>query len=127
MTVSGPEPADRAVIGFTKDIPWKDKIVFLAVGVWFLIWLIVFLVFTIYQLTTAMSEDAWSKIWQISVYSQYGLTIIVTVWFLIGGMRDCRQMFAQLAVAQSNDLDDGTVVDHRSLGEEPADVSPNQT
>jgi SSS family solute:Na+ symporter len=118
-----PKPArGLAVLGFTKNIPWKDKIVFFSVGLWFLVWLVVFLFFTIYQLTEGMADEDWSRIWQISVYSQYALTIVVTVWFLIGGARDCREMFARLAVARRDDLDDGMVVDHHSLGDEQAEA-----
>jgi len=107
-----------AAFGFAKGIPWKDKIIFLAVGGWFFVWLMVFIVFAIYQLKVGMSDEAWSGLWQVWVYAQYGLTCIVTVWFLIGGIRDFKRLFADLKVAKRNDLDDGMVVDHRSLGEE---------
>ncbi|MFH1615829.1 MAG: sodium:solute symporter [Planctomycetota bacterium] len=110
-----------AAFGFSKDISWKDKGIFWAVGGWFFVWLMIFTIFTIYHLTVGMSDEGWSRLWQILIYSSYCLTCIVTVWFLIGGIKDCRRMFADLKAAKRNDLDDGMVVDHRSLCEEFAE------
>ena len=107
-----------AILGFKKDMPWKDKGIFLAVGSWFFVWFMIFVFFTIYEVAIGMSDQAWSRLWQVSIYSQYVLVIIVTIWFLIGGIKDFKRMFADLGAARTNDLDDGMVVDHRSLGEE---------
>ena len=107
-----------ATLGYNKDMPWKDKGIFLAVGGWFFVWLIVFIVLTIYQVTVGLSDEGWSLLWQILIYSSYALTCIVTVWFFIGGMKDYRQMFVDLNAVRQNDLDDGMVEDHRNLGEE---------
>ena len=122
-TLKGQEKLDPpkkglAAFGFSKEIPWKDKGIFFAVGGWFLVWLIVFIVLTIYHLTIGLSENGWSTLWKILIYSSYALTCIVTVWFLIGGIKDYRTMLSDLKMAKSNDLDDGMVVDHQSLGEE---------
>ena len=113
------EAKGLASLGFRRNMPWKDKSIFLAVGSWFAVWLVVFIIFTIYQLTVGMSDAAWSKFWQVYIYAQYVLVIIVTVWFLIGGLKDCRRMFADLAAKERNDLDDGMVVDHHNLEDEP--------
>ncbi len=106
-----------SVIGYTKAMPWKDKGVFIAVGVWFLTWFIVFITFTIYELTIGMSDGGWSRLWQVSIYSQYGLLVVVSIWFLVGGVRDVKSLFLDLAKAKHNDLDDGTVIDHQNLDE----------
>jgi len=112
-----------AAIGFKKSIPWKDKIIFLAVGIWFLVWFVVWVIMTIYQLTpgAGISDQGWSRFWQIYLYAQYALVIIVTIWFMIGGLKDLKRLFIDLAAAKRNDLDDGMVVDHRSLGEKFAE------
>ena len=42
------------------------------------------------------------------------LTIIITVWVAIGGVKNLREMFVTLESLERDD-DDGTVVGHRSL------------
>jgi len=107
-----------AAIGFRRAMPWRDKIIFLAVGGWFFGWFAVFIVLTFYQLTIGLSEPAWSSFWRIYIYAQYALVIVVTVWFLIGGVRDLKRLFADLTVATRSDLDVGMVEDHHILGEQ---------
>ncbi|MFH1616010.1 MAG: sodium:solute symporter [Planctomycetota bacterium] len=116
-----------AAVGFQKSIPWKDKIIYLAVGGWFLTWFIVWIIMTIYQLTIGISDIGWSRFWQIYIYAQYALVVIVIVWFMIGGVKDLRRLFRDLATMERNDLDDGMVVDHHSLGEEIADTNSTGT
>jgi hypothetical protein len=43
------------------------------------------------------------------------LTIIITVWVAIGGVKNLREMFVTLESLERDDDDDGTVVGHRSL------------
>ena len=40
-----------------------------------------------------------------------------TVWFLIGGVSDMRELFRTLKTARSNDNDDGRVIDGRNAGD----------
>ena len=40
-----------------------------------------------------------------------------TVWFLIGGVSDMRELFHTLKTARSNDNDDGRVIDGRNAGD----------
>jgi SSS family solute:Na+ symporter len=115
-----------SAMGYTKTMPWKDKGVFLAVGTWFLFWFLVFIIFTVYELAIGMSESGWSRLWQVSIYSQYGLMLIVSVWFLVGGARDVKTLFADLRSAKRNDRDDGTVVDHQNLDDRSSITPPNE-
>jgi solute:Na+ symporter, SSS family len=41
--------------------------------------------------------------------------VISTVWFMIGGVLDIRQLFRDLAARVDNPLDDGRVEGHVSL------------
>ena len=42
-----------------------------------------------------------------------------SLWLSIGGLRDLRYMYAQLRSVRRDARDDGTVIDHHNLDEEP--------
>lgn len=107
-----------AAFGIRKGLPLGDKITFLVVALWAFGGLAVFLYFLIYELTVGMSDQGWSIFWKYYVYTCYAMLIIVSVWFLAGGIKNVKEMFADLAVAVRNDLDSGMVVDHHSLEDE---------
>ncbi len=107
-----------AVLGFSKDLPIKDKLTYLAIGGWIFAGFVVFVIVTIYQLTIGLSDSWWAQFWQYYFWILYGMVIVVSIWFLIGGAKNFRELFADLAEVRRNALDDGTVVDHQSLGEE---------
>jgi len=102
----------------THKLSTRDIVTFAVVIGWVLICFIVFVVGTVYHFKYGISDEGWSKIWQIYTYSLYGLGIIVTIWFLTGGLRDLRDLFRQLKVAKRDDADDGMVVGHHSRDEE---------
>ena len=45
------------------------------------------------------------------------LTIIITGWVAVGGVKNLREMFVTLETLERDDDDDGTVVGHRSLSD----------
>jgi len=107
-----------AVLGFSKDLPLKDKLTYLAIGGWIFAGFVVFVIVTICQLTIGLSDSWWAEFWQYYFWILYGMVVVVSIWFLIGGAKNFRELFTDLAAVKRNILDDGTVVDHRSLGEE---------
>lgn len=50
------------------------------------------------------------------------ISVVITVWFTWGGIRDMRRFFCDLNKQKTNLRDDGTVVGHQNLDEsiEPA-------
>jgi SSS family solute:Na+ symporter len=103
------------VIGFTKDMPWKDKMAYLAVGVWFLGWLLVFIIGSVYHGLYGISNNGWISLWRCYIYMGYALFVVVTIWFLAGGIKDLKRLFSDLRVVKRNDLDDGMVVNHHNM------------
>jgi len=50
----------------------------------------------------------------------FGVTgVIATIWFLWGGFRDLKYLFDDLRNAVRDERDDGTVIDHHNLADEP--------
>jgi len=70
----------------------------------------VFVAGTVYYFTLGKATDAsWLGFWQLLVWLALGLGAVVTVWFLIGGMRDLKDMFHLLRTKVRDDSDDGRV------------------
>jgi len=111
------------IVGFTKDLPLKDKLAYFITGGWFFGWFVFFIVATICQNIFGISDDGWVKMWHCYIWITLGMALGITVWFFIGGIKDVRDLFANLRTAKRNYQDDGTVIDHRSLGEELAEES----
>jgi len=105
-------------IGYSKELTKKDKLTFIIIGGWLLVWFLVFVVGSLYQIFIGISDDGWAKLWQVYIYVTFALMVIVTVWFTFGGLRDVKRLFADLKEIKRNPLDDGTVVEHKNVGEE---------
>lgn len=121
-TIKGEEkkimPTGLGALGFSKQLPRGDKLTYLLVAIWVLGGLAVFVYFTIYQLTVGMSNEGWVRFWKYYIYVSFVMLVSVSVWFMIGGFKNLKELFRDLAKAKRNELDDGMVVDHHSAGEE---------
>ena len=54
------------------------------------------------------------------------LTIIITVWVAIGGLKNLKEMFVTLETLERDEADDGTVVGHQSLTDIRHHVGENE-
>lgn len=104
-------------LGITKEFTKKDKIIYFSLLIWALGWLIIFAAGTIYNINYKVSELTWSKFWIFYIKLYFILGLCITVWFIIGGIKDLVQMFKSLKEIKRNVLDDGTVVNHHNLDE----------
>ena len=102
---------------FTKS----DKFIYYANFTWTLSWFTVFVVGTVYNLAVDVPNSLWATFWAWRIGITLVVGIITTIWFLIGGMQDVRDMFHTLSTVKRDTLDDGMVVDHHNLGEQAAD------
>ena len=109
-----------ALFGFDKRLPRGDKFLYLLTALITLSVTAVFIVGNFYHLTVGISDAGWLKFWHAFVIFFYGVLIVTTVWFTIGGLVNLVQLFRELNTVKRNHLDDGMVVDHHSLGEELA-------
>jgi solute:Na+ symporter, SSS family len=108
----------RKWIGMGKTFTlMKDKITYLAsMGLTATMGL-TFIGGTVYTLCCSAAPVFWGILWRDFIIIVFVLTVVVCVWFTIGGFRDLRHMFKLLTTLKRNHLDDGMVVDHHSLGE----------
>jgi Na+/proline symporter len=111
------------IIGITPDYTRGDKIIAWSVFSYAIVYKMgfCFLFVLIWNLISPWPESWWSDYFFITTIVITGsLAIISTVWFLIGGVIDTRQLFIDLADRVDNPLDDGSVVGHVSLADKAA-------
>ncbi|MFH1864466.1 MAG: hypothetical protein ABIK85_01160, partial [Candidatus Eisenbacteria bacterium] len=72
------------------------------------IWILVFIVGTIYNLHHDVPDAAWASFWRVYFFIQVVISLLVIVWFSIGGFRDIGSMLGRLRVMKRDALDDGS-------------------
>lgn len=96
-------------LGITKEFTRKDKLICLLAYSWTFLWVVIFLIGTIINLSTDVSNVAWLSFWKFFVIFSLGFSIIIIVWFFLGGLRDFKAMVHRLKTMVRNHDDDGRV------------------
>lgn len=104
-------------LGLSHEFSFTDKLIFWATVGWSMIWFVIFLIGTVYNLLVDVSDRAWFEYWKIYSWISFFIAIVTTIWFIIGGLMNVKQMFRDLAVAESDVKDDGMVIDHHNSNE----------
>jgi Na+/proline symporter len=118
--IKKPPTGIRAIlpsVEFTKS----DKFIYYAKLVWSLVWFVIFVVISFYNLAFDVPDSAWATFWTWKICIVLVIGIGTTIWFFIGGVHDIRDMMITLKTVKRNVLDDGMVVKHHNLGEQAAD------
>ncbi len=100
------------VFGMGKEFTTGDKVIYIAAYTWTFLWTIVFIIGTIYNLTNDVGDNIWIKFWEIFVYINIAVSIIIVVWFAIGGTIDAKEMFRRLNVLKRDYDDDGVLLNN---------------
>ena len=117
-----------AVLRMGPEFTFGDKLIYVLSFGWNFGWTFLAVVGTIYCLAHEVSDQRWLQFWHIQVWLGVGLSILVMVWFTIGGLFDIKDMFRRLRLSKRNYLDDGRVVDHHNYGEgPPSQAEANET
>ncbi len=111
----------RALIGMGSEFTFWDKVIYLTTIGWNFLWLAIFIFGTVYNIIFDVSDDAWSTYWYWYIVVSIVLGTFITIWFLIGGFSNIKEMFARLKVMERNELDDGMVINHHNLADEPSE------
>ncbi|MFH1496778.1 MAG: sodium:solute symporter [Verrucomicrobiota bacterium] len=84
------------MIGNGREYSRGDRLLCRATLVWTLFWWLVFVIGTVWNLVIDVPESSWAVFWQWNIGVSVALGAFVTVWFLVGGVRDFRQMLRDL-------------------------------
>jgi SSS family solute:Na+ symporter len=97
------------VMGATKEFTKSDKGILIATYTWTAAWTIVFIIGTIYNLTTEVKNEAWMSFWKIYTWIYLITSIIVTIWFTIGGLKNLKEMIHALRTMVRDHKDSGYI------------------
>lgn len=98
------------MLGMGKEFTKGDKIIYLTAYTWTFLWVVVFIIGTIFNLSGDVPDSSWITFWKYFVNINLVASIIVIVWFTIGGVKDFKDMLNRLKTMVRNHKDDGTVV-----------------
>lgn len=97
------------MLGMGKEFTKGDKIIYLAAYSWTFLWVIVFIIGTILSFSGNMSDSSWMLFWKTFVMINLFVSLIVIVWFAIGGIKDFKDMLYRLKTMVRDHKDDGRV------------------
>jgi len=97
------------VLGIGKEFTRGDKIIYITAYSWTFIWVIVFIIGTVFNLSGDVPDSSWMAFWKIFVRVNLAASIIVIIWFAIGGIKDFKDMLYRLKTMVRNYDDDGSV------------------
>ncbi|MBA4312002.1 MAG: sodium:solute symporter [Chlorobiaceae bacterium] len=113
ITESQPQKGWK-VLGMTKEFTKGDKLIYIATYTWTFLWVVVFIIGTIYNLTHEVSNISWMKFWEIYIWIYLLTSIIVIIWFTIGGIINVKEMMTALKAMKRDHADSGYVVNDKS-------------
>jgi SSS family solute:Na+ symporter len=110
------------LMGLDENFSRSDKWIAAILLGWSFFWCFVFFAGTAWNFIAPWSLSVWSIFWEVvAVGLPIFFAVVTGIWFTWGGLRDTKDLFRRLRHEKFNDLDDGTVVNHRNLDEvEPA-------
>ncbi|MEI8386709.1 MAG: sodium:proline symporter [Verrucomicrobiota bacterium] len=108
------------LIGLDEHFTFGDKILAGGLFGWSMIWFVVFVVGTIWNLITPWPITVWSSFWYVvGIGIPIFFAFVTAIWFTWGGIRDMRAFFSRLREERVDALDNGMVVNHHNLDEKP--------
>ncbi|ARN56693.1 sodium:solute symporter family protein [Sedimentisphaera salicampi] len=112
------------IFGVTEEFSKTDKFIYFITIFWSMGWMAVFLVGTAYALISGNTTTmGWAKFWQLQFWILIAVSVIVSIWLLIGGIKNMIEMFSDLKTLKRNDLDDGRVINSHNLSDEAKPTS----
>jgi len=108
-------PLWQRVFAITREFTPGDKLIYLIGYSWIFGWIVVFLIGTVINLWLKASTgeyaplSSWLAFWQAYVWIYLVVSVLIIVWFTIGGFQDLRRMFKQLDSMQRDEKDSGMV------------------
>ncbi len=106
------------MIGINEEYTKSDKILSYGIFAWSMLWFIVFIIVSTWNLISPWPLAWWSTYWHIAVIVlPFAVGLVVNIAISVGGMKDMKRYFKKIEELDINVQDDGTVVHHHNRGE----------
>ncbi len=102
----------RRLLGMGSEFSLGDRVVYLAILGWSVVWGLIFIIGTLYNIVRDVPDMAWARFWHIYVWIHMVLGVVTTIWFAFGGCMDLKHMFRRLGTIKRDAADDGAVTEH---------------
>ena len=113
MAVVNKEPElGWKIFGMGAEFTKSDKLIYILNYVWTGMWTLIFIFGTVYYLSNPVSDSSWMKYWENYIFLNIVVSIIIIVWFTVGGISDLKHMISSLQSDHRDHGDDGWV--HRN-------------
>ena len=113
MAVVNKEPElGWKIFGMGAEFTKSDKLIYILNYVWTGMWTLIFIIGTAYNLSNPVIDSSWMKYWEYYIYLNMVVSIIIIVWFTVGGISDLKHMISSLQSDHRDHGDDGWV--HRN-------------
>lgn len=96
-------------MGTTKEFTPGDKCVVVATYTWTAAWTIVFIIGSILNFTTEVTNAAWMQFWKIYTWIYLATSIIATLLLTFGGLSNLKEMIHSLRTMVRDHKDSGYV------------------
>jgi SSS family solute:Na+ symporter len=97
------------MLGMGKEFTKGDKVIYIIAYSWTFMWIVAFIIGTIFNLSGNVPDSSWMQFWKTFVWIYLSASIIIIVWFTVGGIRDFKDMLHRLKTTIRDHNDDGTV------------------
>ena len=97
------------ILGMGKEFTKGDKAIYLTAYTWTFLWIVVFIIGTIMNLSSDVSDSSWMMFWKIFITINLIASFIVIAWFTVGGIKDFKDMIQRLTYMVRDHSDDGSV------------------
>jgi SSS family solute:Na+ symporter len=109
------------VLRFDDNFTFGDKMIAGGIFAWTMLLAAINLIATIWNLAYARWPITWwANYWLIlAIGVPFVIAVVTLVWFTIAGFADMKLFFAALKTQKTDSRDDGRVVGHHNLADEP--------
>ena len=97
------------ILGINTEFSKADILLYFGTYLWIFVWIGVFIFGTVYYLLYGITDASWMKFWYVFLIIYLVASIIVVIWFSIGGFGDIKDMMRRLSTAERDDTDNGMV------------------
>lgn len=97
------------MLGINQEFTKGDKIIYLAAYSWTFIWIAIFVIGTVLNVSSELTDSNWLDFWKFFVISNLAISVVIVIWFTYGGIKDLKDMIHRLKHMVRDHSDDGTV------------------